>query len=201
MQPDKMSLRPLLSEPCPQTKLSGKEFEDIVMERLRKLHKSHVAHITRYGTIASRMKGADGKMVTMAKPSLPDFEGLYQGRQMIFDAKVCSQLRFDLNKFSPYTKGPRRRQLTHMYDRSEYGAACFFLLHWNATSKGGAETWAVPVHRHHSFWSLFERGELYSIRRDSIRLLGVPVRWNKDKREKTLRPDMEGLFRQLCASA
>ena len=180
----------------PIQRFTGKLFEQVLVARHNELKKDGVASIGRYGVQATRTK-TDWVILQ----SLPDFEGDVKGggvvtnsdTHIIFDAKVCSQASFDLSKYRSDTKGARRRQLSHMYDRSEYGAVCFFLIHWNErilrTKKESAETYLFPVWIEHPFWQSFERGEVKSLNRQDCNDYGERVPWTIRSKARTARPD------------
>lgn len=169
--------------------LKGKDLERLVVELSSEYKRRKLAHITRCGVQAVRMK-EDWQVIQ----SLPDFEGLLRdGRQLIFDCKVCSQASFDLTKYRSETKGARARQLRHLLERSEFGAICFFLLHWNARSgKTFSEvpvTYIFPVTEGSDFWESFRSGEVRSINRKDCASLGHKVRWQSSERGRKERPD------------
>jgi penicillin-binding protein-related factor A (putative recombinase) len=175
----------------PTEHLTGAKFEAIVKERCVQLKNLRLADIGRYGVQAVRTGDAWQVM-----QSLPDFEGVTrEGRQAIFDAKVCSQSSFALDKYRPDTKGSRSRQLRHMLDRSEFGVRCFFLIHWNerqlTTRKEPAITYAFPVELWHPFWRSFLAGEIKSIKRTDCETFGHAIAWNHvSSTDRKLRPDI-----------
>lgn len=130
---------------------------------------------------------------TQAMQSNPDFEGVLppRGRQFIFDAKVCHQASFPLDKESK----TQSRQLRHMLHRDTFGAICFYLIHFPkrelARSVEPEQTWAFPVAREHHFWVKFDRGEVKRITRADCEEYAVPVEWNiLTERGRTERPDI-----------
>lgn len=170
-------------------RLTGTEFEKLVVERCLEYRRDRLAHISRCGVQAVRTK--DGWQVI---PSLPDFEGVdSSGRQFIFDCKVCSQPSFDLSKYRSEIKGARSRQLRHMLERAAFSCQCFFLLHWNArngkTFSLPAETFVFPVSFSSEFWQSFERGETRSITRDDCVACGSRCEWNTRAAGRKPRPD------------
>ncbi|MBL8815230.1 MAG: Holliday junction resolvase RecU [Planctomyces sp.] len=169
--------------------LKGKDLERLVVELSSEYKRRKLAHITRCGVQAVRMK-EDWQVIQ----SLPDFEGLLRdGRQLIFDCKVCSQASFDLTKYRSETKGARARQLRHLLDRSEFGAICFFLLHWNQrtgkTFTQEAATFVFPVIEGSDFWESFRSGETRNINRKDCETYGDRVRWQSSERGRKERPD------------
>jgi penicillin-binding protein-related factor A (putative recombinase) len=175
----------------PTEHLTGARFEAIVKERCVQLHSRGLFHCGRYGVQAVRTGDAWQVM-----QSLPDFEGVTRdGRQAIFDAKVCSQSSFALDKYRMETKGSRSRQLKHMLDRSLFGVRCFFLIHWNerrlTTRTEPAVTYAFPVQQGHPFWESFLAGEIKSIRRSDCETYGHKIAWNHaTSRDSKQRPDV-----------
>lgn len=171
------------------TNLTGKDLERLVIELASEYKRRKLAHITRCGVQAVRMKD-DWQVIQ----SLPDFEGLLiDGRQIIFDCKVCSQASFNLAKYRTETKGARARQLRHLLERSEFGAVCFFLLHWNQrTGKTFTQepaTYIFPVVEGSEFWELFRSGETRKIDRKDCEEFGQKVRWQSTERGRKERPD------------
>ena len=157
--------------------MSGKEFEDLVARWARGL--GDKGSISRYGVQAVRA----GPTQIIAMKSLPDFEGILSDdhRQIIFDCKVCSQASFNL---SPY-RDRKKRQTDHMLERSQYGAICGFLIHWNErrlkTKSEVAETWWFPIHHEMKFWHEFKSAEVRRITRADCREYGTEVTWQRNK--------------------
>lgn len=180
--------------------MRGREFELLIAERCQKEKTKGLACVGRYGVQAVR-SGEQWHVI----PSLPDFEGVFlDGRQMIFDAKVCSQASFALDKYRQQPGGNRRRQLTHMLERSRAGAVCFFLIHWAKrelkTRVDPELTQAVPVHPDCPLWEEFLAGERKSLTRDDGETYGVRVPWNyATDRDRKLRPDFVAAAIQLAA--
>lgn len=104
----------------PPGKITGKEFEKIIMDHAERLERREMLMLARYGTVASFF---GGKMT--AKDSLPDFEGVTSmGLQFIIEAKVTSSDRLSL---APNIVRPR--QIKHMARRAEFNVPCFILCH------------------------------------------------------------------------
>lgn len=182
------------------TRLTGKAFESIIVERLKRDRDARRWHVGRYGVQAVRLKDE-----TMMIQSLPDFEGaIYPiGRQVIFDAKVCSQASFNLAKYREETRGARSRQLRHMLDRSEFGAICGFVIHWNerqlSKRRDDAATYWFPVEPN-SFWGDFLSGDVRAIRRSDCVEYGSQISWVTLGAERTARPDIYSSVMRLIAS-
>lgn len=176
------------------TRLTGKEFERILVARHDEYRKYGHASVGRYGVQA--VHTGDNQIVAIK--SLPDFEGVsewFGNRHIIFDAKVCSQASFNLSKYRelPGKSGDRRRQLTHMLERADFGSICFFLIHWNERELKKetipAQTWMVPVSTSIEFWNRFERGEVKSLKLADCEEFGFEVVWKSFASGRTLRPD------------
>lgn len=167
---------------------AGKRFEQIVLETASIDVR---ATFSRYGVQATMF---DGEWRPVA--SLPDFEGVIApyGRQFCFDCKVCSASKFDLQNYQQ-RRANQKRQLDHMLLRSEYGAICFFLIHFNErvlkTKTDPRMTVAIPVHGESTLWREFDCAERSSISRQEAAEQGNHVEWIKHGRSgRKLRPDV-----------
>ena len=180
-------------------KLDGKQLEAAIVAVNGIYRANGYASIGRYGVQAV---GRPHDWTIMQ--SLPDFEGDIMpgvshgvGGHVIFDAKSCSQSSFGLSKYRDETKGSKRRQLNHMLDRSQYGATCFFLIHWNErmlkTKSDPPSTWKFPVAANW-FWNDFLDGGVRSITRDACEEYGTQVEWRTQPGGRTLRPDYLGML-------
>ena len=175
---------------------AGKAFENIVLARLKKEAEGGNCHFGRYGVQAA-VKGRqeNGDVIAQLMSSLPDIEGVLSphGSQVIFDCKVMSDASFNMSAYRSDTRGAKRRQLTHMYERSRVGVLCFFLIHMNKrvlkTRTEYERTIALPV-CDNTMWDEFESGEWTTLSRTRIVELGFNVVWDRTKREKKLRPDV-----------
>lgn len=182
----------------PPDRLTGSEFEGLVRKECDRLRKDGIAHIGRYGVQAVRTR--DEWMVLQ---SLPDFEGVFgpHARQIIFDCKATSQASFPLDKYRLETRGARSRQLRHMYERDEFGASCWFMIHWNArrlkTKDVDAATYMFPASHSHPFWQAFDAGELKSLRLADCQEYGMPVEWVPSSNSFAARPDLKQVIRRL----
>lgn len=164
--------------------MKAKEFEEIVLYRMREHEKRGEATMSRYGVQGNFIDGT-----WQPVQSLPDFEGLIAGRQFITDCKVCSQASFPLDddKF-------KRRQLRHMLTRARFGATCFLLIHFPPrelkTRVDPAQTWAFPVYADHPLWVAFDRSETKRITRSDCEEYAELVEWNTLPGGRTPRPDI-----------
>lgn len=172
--------------------LTGRGFEKLINKEAARLLVLSEADIGRYGVQCSHM---GDKVIPMA--SLPDYEGVVNQvpKQVIFDAKVCSQSSFPLN---PYTDNKNKaKQIKHMRQRSTFGCTCGLLMHWNQrvlkTRTDPAETFWFPVNNE-VFWPEFDRGERKSITRDDCFMFGYLVQWHQPGRTRTAVPDLFNLF-------
>jgi penicillin-binding protein-related factor A (putative recombinase) len=174
------------------TKLTGRGFEKLISKEAARLLALGWADIGKYGVQCTHL---GDKVIPMA--SLPDYEGVMNGlpKQVIFDAKVCSQASFPLN---PYTeKKNKAKQIRHMRKRSRFGCTCGLMMHWNErvlkTRTDRPVTWWFPVDDG-VFWRKFDSGEKKSITREDCAEYGFRVYWHKPGRTKTVVPDIWGLF-------
>lgn len=193
---------PTMSSAKTMDKLTGTEFEQIVEKRCQKYIDAGIAHIKRYGVQAVYTKhGRDGQPGWQIIKSKPDYEGVIRGAyQLIFDCKVESGASFDLGRYRDETNGPKRRQLNHMFERSEYGVRCFFLIHWNArelkTKSEPAITYAFPVHPKMPFWVAFLNGEVKTLSRQECAELGRHIPWTLfGERDRAMQPDILAAIR------
>jgi len=138
----------------------------------------------------------DGTVKARLIQSLPDYQGVF-GRpqtEVVFDAKVCSQASFNLDKYRISLRKARSRQLRHMYERSSFGSACFFLIHFNGrqlkTRSVPAVTYAFPVRENHPLWVSFESGSHKSISIKDCESYAIEVPWTLYRQERIPRPDV-----------
>ena len=144
----------------------------IFRARLDELHRLYL--LGRYGVISTFR---DGQWQPI--PSLPDFEGVTpDGRQFIFDVKVCSQPAYDM---TGGTSKSFKRQYLHMQRRAKFGVKCFLLIHFNErtlkTKTDEPFTVLFPI-LDNVFWQGYDRGEQKKISRQEARMYGIPVNWD-----------------------
>lgn len=170
------------------------------MFRATKLEEDGIMTIGRYGVQARMMKNpASGRAEWQVVPSLPDFEGtLAGGRQIIIEAKTCSQASYPLYQ----TQEKRPKQIAHMMKRSRFGALCFLLLHFNRrelkTKTEEATTYAIPVSRESKFWAEYENGGHKNLTRDEAELYGIRIPWNcHSTRASKLTPDLTAMVQNI----
>ena len=184
--------------------MNAKEFEKTCQYRMESEERAGNATMSRYGVHAvfiERPNTATGMMEKAWQPihSLPDFEGILppDGRQFIFDCKVCSAASFPLDedKF-------KKRQLKHLLIRSEFGAITFLLLHFNRrslkTKKVPERTVAFPVVEGHTFWDSFDRGIVKRIQHEDCDEFAIEVEWNAGLTGRTDRPDVLRAIHELA---
>lgn len=181
---------------CEET-LDGSEFEDRVVLCVNSLRADKKASFARPGVYANVFKRyKDGTVRAKLIRSLPDFQGVFglPQREVIFDCKVCSQASLNLSKYRIDESGDRSRQLRHMFERADFGSACFLLVHWNKrelkTKSFSAVTYAMPVSRLHPFWTDFTAGTEKALQRSHCAEYGVEVEWVADGRQTILRPNL-----------
>lgn len=173
--------------------MKAKDFEEIVLYRMRQCEERGECTMGRYGVQGVYLDG-EWKPIQ----SLPDFEGVLPplGRQFVFDAKVCSQASFPLDddKF-------KRRQLRHLVTRDRFGAIAFLLLHFPMrqlkTKTDEAATWAFPVSADHPVWRAFDAGEVKRLTREACEEYAVRVPWNLLPGGRTDRPDVLSAVKEL----
>lgn len=173
--------------------LKGKEFEKLILFRAEKLEQFEILTLGRYGVQVSLING-----VWQPIPSLPDFEGVEftTGRQIIIEAKVCSQASYPIYS----TDKSRPRQLEHMLKRSTFSAMCYLMIHFNerklVTKTEEARTVAFEVNEKHDFWRQYRAGEVRSITRQDCDNYGIDIPWNLySPRATTKTPDLAVLLK------
>jgi len=178
--------------------LKGKEFEALILFRASKLEETKLLSLCRYGVQAMMIKNpATGALETKTIPSLPDFDGCIapDGRQLIIEAKVCSQSSYSI--LSNDKKHPK--QLDHMLLRSEFGALCYLLIHFNGRvlvrQTIEPVTYAIMVRHDSHFWRMYQAGQVKSIAREDAALWGIEVPWNLwSTRASKFTPDLSVLI-------
>lgn len=175
--------------------MKSKEFEEVILYRMRQEEEAERCTMGRYGVQASFR---DGKWQPIS--SLPDFEGVLPpaAMQFVIEAKVCSGASFPLDddKF-------KRRQFKHLVTRAKFGAVSILLIHFNARELSKSvepeQTWAFPVSLDHPFWEAFDRGETKRITRADCEEYAVLVPWNCLPSGRTPRPDVLSAVLELAA--
>lgn len=178
--------------------IKGKEFENLILFRAAKLQEQKILTLGRYGVQAVMMNNpVTGVPEWQVIPSLPDFDGcIYgSGRQLILEAKVCSQASYPLHQAGK--KHPK--QFAHMLRRAEFGALCYLLLHFNGremkTKSDPSVTFAIKVHPSLPLWQEFESAERLSINRSEAELFGFPLPWDLySDRASKLTPNLTQLL-------
>lgn len=177
--------------PIPPPTMKAKQLEELCLLDAAWAKGERLYCMGRYGVQVS-MRWENGQGIYIPLRSLPDFEGVVReldGRQFIFDAKVCGSASFSIHddKF-------KKRQLKHMLERSQFGAICFLLLHFTErrlkTRVEEAITYAFPIHPDLEFWQSADRGEVKSISRINCAEYGVEVRWHTPKQTRKPRPNL-----------
>jgi len=161
-------------------KLSGKDFENLILFRAHRLEEQGILTMGRYGTQVVMMNDDHGIPRWQPIPSLPDFEGIVSGtgQQIIIEAKVCSQASYPIHQAGK----AHPKQFSHMLKRAEFGARCYLLLHFNGremkTKSDPSTTYAIKVHPDLPLWREHAAAERLSIGRSEADLFGTPLEWN-----------------------
>lgn len=179
-------------------KITGKEFEKALLFRAEKMTKDGILSLGRYGVQAVMMNNkASGKPEWQVIPSLPDLEGVIigPGRQVIIEAKVCSQASYPIY----HTDLKRPKQIDHMLIRASQGALCYMIVHFNPrtlkTIQDDAVTYAFLVHPAEHFWRLYSENIMKSVDRITAEAYGIRVPWNTwSTRSDKLSPDLSVLL-------
>jgi len=175
--------------------MNGKEFEELCIYSASKLKSAHKFTMRRYGVQGVYTKSpGTGRMEWRPIQSYPDFEGVLppNGRQVIFDCKVSGGASLTLSGGGARSL---HHQYTHMRERCQYGALCFFLVHFTRRMlKSRVDepvTYAIPVTGADSdVWAQYERQELKSISRNLCQLYGIEVPWITYPRGRKESPDL-----------
>lgn len=179
------------SEMTPEN-IDGKLFQQLIIHRYRKVNESGKWHADQYGVRSSAMRGPTGDLVWQPYKSLPDFEAAVApyGRQVIFDAKVCSQASFPIGGEATRKK----KQFQHLVERSRVGALCYLLIHFNKrvlkTRVDEAFTVLLPVKGNEDIFLPAMDGATMNLNRSEAMLRGELVPWNAYGRGRKVTPDL-----------
>lgn len=168
-------------------KLSGKDFEKVILDQAARYEKAKLLTLGRYG-VSGAMIGGQWTPI----PSYPDFEGVAaNGRQIILEAKTTSQKSLPLNE-----KSIKPRQVMHMEKRRRFGALCGILcFHHGRELKSGAvesRLMLYPVDRGIPWVDTYishqanKRGHAGSIEPEA----GFEIEWVKAPRARIHGPDL-----------
>lgn len=172
--------------------MKGKRLEELCLRRMDKEEEAGRATMNRYGVhVSIRFDPATQARIVQVISSPPDFEGaLHNGRQFIFDAKVCSASSYSIDSAG----GKRARQIPFLIKRSRFNVITFLLLHFNerslATKHDREVTWAFPVHHNHPFWKRYLAGEVKSISRTTCEDYAAEVLWSPLPKGKIVLPEL-----------
>lgn len=96
-------------------------------------------------------------------PSTTDYNGIYQGMHIDFEAKETkNKTSFPLNNIHPH-------QVEHMKNVSEQLGTCFLLIHFSYWD----ETYVLPFHSLYRYWQRYIDGGRKSITLSEIRKDGI----------------------------
>lgn len=168
-------------------KMTGKLFEQRLLDHVDKLERRKILTMGRYGVQASMIGGK-----TMAVQSLPDFEGTTNnGAQFICEAKCI-----DTDTLSVNGSFLKKRQVTHLVRRADFNVPCFLIVHHYGrelkTKTVPNRTMVYPVHRKLEWVSrclaAYAKGEepKGSIPAD----MGFEIEWLLTPRAKNPGPDI-----------
>jgi len=174
--------------------MTGKEFEEIILQRMNIEEALGKACMGRYGVQGVFVNG-EWRPVA----SLPDFEGvLWNGQQFIFEAKVCAAASYQVHE-----ERFKERQYAHLMKRAKFGAICFLMIHFAArtlkTKSDPEQTWAFPVTPGHPIWTAYDRAEIRVITREACAEYAVEVPWNCAPGGRKPRPDVLAAVMELRA--
>jgi hypothetical protein len=177
------------------SRINGKNLEELCIFRMKRERNRGLAIMNRSGVHCSqRFDSATQTMVYQPLSSPPDFEGVTapDGRQFIFDAKVCSAASLSID--SQGGSGRGKREIPYLLERSTFGVATFLLIHFTPrelkASTVPARTVAFPVHVHHPFWEEYERGSVKRINWTHCDEYGLDVEWNAHAGGRKETPDI-----------
>lgn len=177
-------------------KLTGKEFEALILHRGKSLKNDGVLSLKRNGVKSSRR--ANGEVVT--QQSYPDFTGTIAptGRRLELEAKVCSAASFALNTKSKGTH-IHSHQIEYLLEKAKFGASSYLLIHFNlkVSKRVTHEEFsvAITVHPKHELWRGVDAGVVKSLSRSEARRIGIVLPWGfHGPRVRTLTPDLRVLL-------
>lgn len=179
-------------------KMSGKDWEENLLYRSRRMEDQGVMTMNRYGTMATIING-----VWTPVPSLPDFEGMITSRfsgpdrhvHFILEAKVCSQSKYQ------FGSSLKDKQLRHMLKRARFGSLCALAIHWNQRSTTKrvipAASFLFPVHDT-AFWDAVTAGDEPGISRQQCETDGIRIEWGTvNARSRKISPALEQALIEL----
>jgi len=162
-------------------KLTGKEFEELVIYRARQMNAAGEWHAGRYGVQVSMTRDpVTGVLTPQPLKSLPDFEAAIppNGRQVVWETKVCSGASYRVS-----TENQRKeRQLKHLIDRAAMGCLCWLVVHFNErrlkTRTDEPFTVAIKVMPDSQLIADVLAAGTKSLSRSESRLYGRLIPWN-----------------------
>jgi len=168
--------------------LTGKQFENLCTYRMAKEQENGRGWMKRAGVNGAQLIGR-----SELNKDRVDFVGEAEGQPFKFDAKVCSQSKFDIGQGQDMKRG--------QYDELKaFHGVAFLLINFNprqlAQVRTDAATYAFPIQC--EFWQGYESGETKSINRADCLKWAVPVRWNVvGRRGRKLSPDIVRAVKEL----
>lgn len=113
-----------------------------------------------------RKKGTENFVAIFDKKSTVDYDGVYAGKAIAFEAKTILNLqRFDLKRIQPH-------QLEHLQRTEEQGGVAFFLIEFQSTRT----TYYAPLSMINKYVADMERGGRKSISLDDFAVYAYEVR-------------------------
>ncbi|PAE96754.1 Holliday junction resolvase RecU [Shouchella clausii] len=111
-------------------------------------------------------RGTENFVAIFDKKSTVDYDGVYAGKAIAFEAKTILNLqRFDLKRIQPH-------QLEHLKRTEEQGGVAFFLIEFQSTRT----TYYVPLSMINKYVADMERGGRKSISLDDFAVYAYEVR-------------------------
>lgn len=167
------------------TKLTGKDFEQLILEAAKRHEAEGALTMGRYGVQATLIYG-----LWQPIRSYPDFEGiLASGHQFIMEAKAVAGSSLSLQ--SDHFRG---RQFAHLVKRAAFGGSTWLIIHFAARSLARsnqpATTVAVPVSLHIPFWNDYKAEKVATLHRDTAQELGTLIPWITPKGCRKPLPDL-----------
>lgn len=132
----------------------GQAFEDVINLVNHQYKINDIALIHKRATPVKVLKSKGSRVLNgfFEEKSTVDFDGVYRGRPIYFEAKTVKEKRFDL-------KNLHKHQMQHLYDANLHGAISFLLIEIRPVQT----VYLVPFNMVAHYWKKAAQGGRKSI--------------------------------------